>query len=511
MEIHEAYDLMGTYAGAASLLGCSHHTVKKHINARDAGMPVASSKKRETLTTPFEDKIFEWVKRSNGKIRADKVHEKLVAMGYGGSPRTTAYAVRRAKHVFQAGNVRVHKPWVSEPGAWLQYDFGDGPKIDGKKSVLFVAWLAWSKYRIVIPLRDKAMPSVLYALDKTFRTIGGVPTYVLSDNEKTLTVSHVAGLAVRNRQIVDFGYYYGTVFHSCVPYDPASKGGVERSVALAKDDLVPTSTNLRAEFQSFEQLETACLEFMETVNTRDHQVTKQAPINMLASEVKRLHKVPDTPFSVVSGLMRKVPVNTPMVSFENGQYSVPYEYMGSAVHVRKQSSSAGDVVVVMSVTSEGTTEIARHRQASAGNPAINDDHFPHHQPVHPERRIRPATQLEKEFLNIGDGASKWLRIAASEGVNRIGHKLEQAITLAKMYGPETVDQVLTIAATFHRFKVEDFTSIIHTLKPGNQAIHQESISVVEPDSSLAQGTTSWSGFGIEQQPAHAAHSSEVAA
>jgi hypothetical protein len=37
---------------------------------------------------------------------------------------------------------------------WLQYDFGDGPVIEAKKTGLFVAWLAWSRFRIVIALRD---------------------------------------------------------------------------------------------------------------------------------------------------------------------------------------------------------------------------------------------------------------------------------------------------------------------------------------------------------------------
>ena len=207
----------------------------------------------------------------------------------------------------------------------------------------------------------------------------------------------------------------------------------------------------------------------------------------------------DSPFSAVLGVMRKVPNNTPMVSFENSQYSVPYQYVGSAVHVRKHSSSDGDVVVVMAVTNEGTVEVARHLEASAGNPAINDSHFPEHQPVHPERRIRPATKLEKDFLKIGEGAAKWLRLAASEGVGRIGHKIEQAVALTKMFGSETVDQVLMIAATFHRFNVEDFTSIIETLKPGNPVFDRESVGILESDSSLAQGTTSWSGFGIGQQ------------
>ena len=42
------------------------------------------------------------------------------------------------------------------------------------------------------------MPSVFAALDAALRAVGGVPTYVLTDNEKTVTVEHVAGIAVRN-------------------------------------------------------------------------------------------------------------------------------------------------------------------------------------------------------------------------------------------------------------------------------------------------------------------------
>jgi hypothetical protein len=67
---------------------------------------------------------------------------------------------------------------------WLQYDFGDGPVIGGARTVLFCAWLAWSRFRVVLALRDKTMPSVFAALDVTLRRIGGAPAYVLTGNEK---------------------------------------------------------------------------------------------------------------------------------------------------------------------------------------------------------------------------------------------------------------------------------------------------------------------------------------
>ena len=88
------------------------------------------------------------------------------------------------------------------------------------------------------------MPSVFAALDVTLRRVGGAPTYVLTDNEKTVTVEHVAGIAVRNPQMLAFARHYGVTVHTCEPADPASKGGSESTVKLAKADLVPTDTNL---------------------------------------------------------------------------------------------------------------------------------------------------------------------------------------------------------------------------------------------------------------------------
>jgi transposase len=224
MEILAAYDLTGSVRSAAVLVGCSHHTVAAHVAARDAGRPVGDLARRPQVTDPYLDKIEEWVEASKGRIRADKAHEKLLALGYGGSDRSTRRAVAGVKAAYRLGHARVHRPWVTELGMWLQYDFGDGPVVDGVKTVLFVAWLAWSRFRVVIALRDRTQPSVIAALDRTFRLLGGVPTYVLTDNEKTVTTEHVAGVPVRNRETVSFGRHYGVTVLTCQPADPLLTG-----------------------------------------------------------------------------------------------------------------------------------------------------------------------------------------------------------------------------------------------------------------------------------------------
>src|SRR6478752_1488516 len=174
---------------------------------------------------------------------------------------------------------------------WLQYDYGEGPRVDGVGTQLFCAWLAWCRFRVVLALLDKTLPSVMAAIDQALRIFGGVPTYGLTDNEKTVTVEHVAGIAVRNPQMLAFARHYGVTVHTCEPADPASKGGSESTVKIAKADLVPTDTNLREQYTTFAELEAACELFCEQVNDRPHRITRRRPVEMLAEERARLHRL----------------------------------------------------------------------------------------------------------------------------------------------------------------------------------------------------------------------------
>ena len=160
MEILEAFDLTRSLRGAAELAGCSHNTVARLVAERDAGGVKPARVARTLVIAEFLPKIEQWVEDSHGNIRADVAHEKLTSMGFTGSQRTSRRAVAQVKANYVAGRRRVHRPWVTEPGLWLQYDFGDGPVVDGVKTVLFCAWLAWSRFRIVIALRDRTIPTV---------------------------------------------------------------------------------------------------------------------------------------------------------------------------------------------------------------------------------------------------------------------------------------------------------------------------------------------------------------
>lgn len=322
MEILEAYDLTRCAHSAGQLAGCDPKTVQRYVAVRDAGGDPFDRAARPKLIDPFLPKIEELVDRSQGKIRADRVHERLVAMGLTGTERTTRRAVRAAKDAWRAGRRRTYRPWVPEPGLWLQFDWGAGPKVAGRGTSLFCAWLAWSRFRVVIPTWDQTLGTLVSCVDAVLRRIGGAPTYLLGDNAKTVTVEHVAGVAVRHPAIVAAGRHYGCKVETCEPFDPETKGGVEATVKIAKADLVPTNTNLRGQYGSFAQLAAAAAEWCDHVNARPHRETGVAPVERLAVEREHLHVLPADPHAAALGEERLVN-DDQTVRFGSVRYSTP--------------------------------------------------------------------------------------------------------------------------------------------------------------------------------------------
>ncbi len=144
MEILEAYDLAGSLRGAAALAGCDHKTVAHWVGQRElaGGMPAAERCK--PVVGDYAGKIDELVDRSHGRIRADVAHGKLVALGYVGSERTTRRWVAEAKRRWRREHGRRTRPWIPEPGLWMQWDCaprgatesdgGERPSSPGRRS-----------------------------------------------------------------------------------------------------------------------------------------------------------------------------------------------------------------------------------------------------------------------------------------------------------------------------------------------------------------------------------------
>ncbi len=183
MEILEAFDLTQCAHAAAKLTGVDPKTVARYVAIRDAGGNPFEPAPRSKIIDPYLEKIEELVERSHGKVRADVVHDNhLVPMGFGGDERTTRLAVAAAKEAYDLGHRRTYRPWVPEPGMWAQYDWAKGPEVCGRPTCLFCAWVAWSRFRVVIPTWDRTLPTTLACVDAMLRRFEAAPTYLLTEN-----------------------------------------------------------------------------------------------------------------------------------------------------------------------------------------------------------------------------------------------------------------------------------------------------------------------------------------
>ena len=165
---------------------------------------------------------------------------------------------------------------------------------------------------------------------------------MLTDNPKTVTVEHVAGIPVRHPDMVALGRHYGAPVATCWPFDPESKGGTEATVKIAKADLVPAMANLLAEYASFGDLEADCDAWCGRVSGRVHREGTAVPGQRPAAEREHLHPLPADPYALALGEERLVNEDQ-TIRFGSVRYSTPPGHVGDRVWCRVHGS---ELVVV---------------------------------------------------------------------------------------------------------------------------------------------------------------------
>ena len=226
---------------------------------------------------------------------------------------------------------------------------------------------------------------------------------------------------------------------------------------------------------------------MAQVNGRVHRVTRRVPVEMLAEEAARLHRVPDEPHTVVFGLARKVPANTPMVTFEHGQYSVPQHLLGEQVWVRAHGAGADEQVIVVH---HGRAGPGRGRPAPPGRPRLPADLTttisagrPRNGPASTRcgRAARPRRSSWPSATAPASGCRRLPRPAR----RRSGPRWTPRSPWPRSPGTPAVDWALGHAAVNGRFAHTDLASILNAHPPTTHPARPAE------SRSLAQGTSGW--------------------
>lgn len=199
-------------------LGCSHHTVKRYLEA--GGAVAFRPPARVRALDGHEDWLRERFLRHRGNadvVRQELIAEKDVLV----SLRTVERAVTSWRQALKAealATVRFETP----PGRQRQIDFGERfAEIAGErvKVFLFVATLGYSRRVHVRAFRGERQENWLTGLESAFTTFGGVPEEVLIDNPRALVTTHDATTlqVTFNPTFLAFARHWGFVPRAFAP------------------------------------------------------------------------------------------------------------------------------------------------------------------------------------------------------------------------------------------------------------------------------------------------------
>jgi transposase len=446
MDILAAYREVGSYRGAAQVCGTTHKTVRRVIEAHEAGDRAPERKDRGHNYDDVRTLVTDRVRTSHGRISAKRLLPAARAAGYAGSARNFRRLVAEAKAQWRAGHHRGRRPAVWTPGDTLAIDWGS----EGSLHV-FCAVLAWSRVRFVRFAVDEKAATTLRLLAECFEVLGGVPRTVLADRMGCLKAGVVANVVVPAPDYVRFATHYGFRPDFCEAADPESKGIVENLVGYAKRDLVVPAEPSVADLAAANRSAAAwCAE----VNAAVHSEICAVPAARLETERGLLGGLPSLrPEIGARPASRKVD-KLSCVRFGSARYSVPARLIGSTVLIAVHGSK---VRILEPFTGEITAE---HELVAPGEASIADEHYGSHRPDKPRRAPRPRTDAERQFLALGEIAAAFLTGAAAAGVANLPREISEILTLQAAHGDSALIAALERAVQFRRWRAGDVRSIL---------------------------------------------------
>jgi transposase len=463
MDIISAYREVGTFRGAAAMCGTTHKTVRRVIDAHRAssrGEPPASRAERGRNYDSVAQLVAEKVNDTAGRISAKRLLPVARAAGYEGSDRNLRRLVADAKREWRIGQARAkgRRPAIWAPGEVLVIDWGT-EVLAGRRTHVFCAVLAWSRYRFVRFAADEQQATTLAMLAECFEELGGVPKVVLADRMACLKGNVVANVVVPASDYVRFASHYRFRPDFCHAGDPESKGIVENLVGYAKDDLlVPVELDEDPWAGGYAGLNERARAWGVEVNGRRHSEIHAVPAERLSTERELLGQLPSLRLEVGPAPMTRKVDKLSCIRFGSARYSVPNRLIGRVVTVLVDERDR-----VLRVIEPVTGEVhAEHALVAPGETSIDDAHYDRPRPASPRRGPRPRTATEREFLALGPVAEQFLTGAAAAGVTKLNTEIATVLTLAAAHGADALVTALERAVAFRRWRADDVRSILAT-------------------------------------------------
>lgn len=180
------------------------------------------------------------------------------------------------------------------PGEQMQVDFAHF-KHNNSVFYAFVATLGYSRMLFVKFVTNQKLETVIQCHEEAFEYFGGTPRHCLYDNMKTIILSrntYGPGKHRLHATFYDFAKHCGFNPMICKPYNPQTKGKVERAISYLRYSFYHPFIAGKHEL-GVDSLNIAVTRWLDIVaNQRVHATTKEMPIKRWVIEKPHLIAMP---------------------------------------------------------------------------------------------------------------------------------------------------------------------------------------------------------------------------
>jgi Mu transposase, C-terminal domain/Helix-turn-helix domain of resolvase len=301
-------------------LGIGRSTVKRAVAS-----PRPPKYERATVATAFTafEPLVRRLLAATPDMPATVIAERV---GWTGSITWFRQNVRRLRPEHQSVDPSDRLTWL--PGDAAQCDLWFPPRKipleDGSKSLLPVLVITCAHSRLIlgqmIPTRHTS--DLLLGMWELLQQLGRVPRRLIWDNE--------SGIGRGQRHAEGVGPFIGTLattLQRLKPYDPESKGIVERRNGFFETSFMPGR-----DFCSPADFNTQFSQWLELANARVVRTTKTRPVDLL--EADRAAMLPLPPVAPALGWVNRVRLGRDYyVRLDSSDYSVDPAVIGRFVDV----------------------------------------------------------------------------------------------------------------------------------------------------------------------------------
>lgn len=322
----------------ARRLGCNRRTVDRYIAAELGNLPKRKKREYTSVLDDFKPIVIDKV--DNYGATAMAIYKFIQKKGYTGKYGTVSNFVKLHK------NQEQHKATIrfeTTPGLQAQVDWKEHVKMVSRYGELFevqifLMVLGYSRRKFIKITVDKTQKTLFKCMYEAMLYYQGVPHEILFDNMPTVVdraKSTFRSVSI-NQVFKHFANDVGFTPITCRPYRPKTKGKVE---ALAR--FVDRLKVYNCEFETYEDLESIALDFMNEINTEVSQATGETPNKRFDKEKEYLCPLPplNSIQSYFSSHKEYKVSKESMVIYKGQKYSVPTRYIGQHVTIQEDTDN----------------------------------------------------------------------------------------------------------------------------------------------------------------------------